>query len=260
MRHAFLALLLFTATTTFAADDVQVLFVGTYHFANPGLDYVKTDVADVLTDAKQKEVADVVEHLRKFNPTKIAVEWPADKSAALDQRYADYRAGKLAPSRDETVQLGFRLAQLLGHDHLYAIDSKADMDLDAVVAEAQKSDHAFLQTMQQFMDSYVEKQNAMQKEKSIRDILRWMNDPATLAYGHSLYVRMARVGGEGNYVGADVLGGWYARNARIFSNLARAAQPGDRILVLYGQGHVPILQQLARDMPGMKVVAANDFL
>lgn len=259
MRTLTLALTLLLALHAHA-DDAQVLILGTYHFANPGLDYVKNDVADVLSEQKQKEIAAVVERLSKFAPNKIAVEWPADKQEKLDRHYADYRAGKLAPERSEDVQIGFRLAAKLGHERVYAVDVKGDMNLEAVVNAAKESDPRFLTAMETFMQAYSGRQNRMQKENTIREILRWMNDPEFLAYGHRLYVEMARVGGDGNYVGADQLAVWYARNVRIFSNLARLAKAGDRILVIYGQGHVPILQQLARDMPGMKVVAANDFL
>ena len=259
MRTLLLLSLLFSFSAS-AADDAQMLFLGTFHFDNPGLDFVKSEVPDVLSEAKQKEVAEVVERLRKFVPTKIAIEWPADKSAELDRRYAEYRAGKLPPSRGEDVQIGFRLAHLLGHERVYATDVKGEMNLDSVVAAAQKSDPAFLGAMQEFMTKYAGTEARLKKESSLREVLRWLNDAETLAYGHSLYVAMTRVGGEGNYVGADQLGIWYLRNARIFANLTRLTKPGDRVLVLYGVGHIPLLQQLARDLRSVKVVAANDFL
>jgi len=264
MRKIMIALsLLLTCLPTLAvaaADEpaAEVLFLGAYHFDNPGLDYVKSEVADVLTETKQKEIADVVERLSRFRPTKIVLEWPRESNAEANRRYAEYRAGKLAPERGEEVQIGFRLAKMLGHEQVYAIDVKSDMALDRVVAAAQKSDPEFLSVMQSFLGGEIATQQRMQKESSVRDTLRRMNEPSIVAHGHRLYVRMARVGDDG--VGAGELAGWYSRNIRIFGNLARITNPGDRVLVIFGAGHTAILQQLARDMPGMKVVEANDFL
>src|SRR5262245_63040069 len=55
-------------------SKAQVMILGTYHFANPGLDYVKSDLDDHLSEKRQKQIAEVVELLAKFKPTKIAIE------------------------------------------------------------------------------------------------------------------------------------------------------------------------------------------
>lgn len=259
MKIGFLILTALLALSA-AAEDAQVLYLGTYHFANPGLDYVKNEVADVLTETKQKEIAEIVERLRRFNPTKIAVEYPAGKQEELDRRYAQYREGKLRNDRNEVAQLGFRLAHLLQHDRVYAVDVEGSMNLEPIVALAQKHNPELMKTIAAFMQNYATTQNRMQKENTILEVLRWMNDPKFLEESHRMYVLLAAVGEAGNYTGADELGAWYLRNARIFANLAHLTKPNDRVLVIYGQGHVPILQQLTRDMPGMKVVAAHDYL
>ncbi len=48
------------------ADPAHVLVLGTYHFANPGRDVVKTEAPDVLSAVKQAEVDAVVEGTRRF--------------------------------------------------------------------------------------------------------------------------------------------------------------------------------------------------
>lgn len=257
MRNAFAIAALLLACSAFAAEDAKVLVVGTFHFGNPGRDYVKSEVPDVLTPERQKEIADVVARLKRFQPTKIAIEWPAENSDALDHRYAAYREGTYELTRSEGEQLGFRLARQLGHEKLFAIDVKGDMQLGAVMEQAQKSDPAFMAMFGRFMQEVIVPQQKMQVEKPIGETLRAINDPATVARGHGMYIAMAAVGDS---IGAEQTSIWYARNIRIFANLARIAKPGDRVLVLYGSGHVAILQQLAREMPGMKVVAAADFL
>ena len=40
--------------TAAPADKAQVLVMGTFHFANPGLDMIKSPVADVLSPASPR--------------------------------------------------------------------------------------------------------------------------------------------------------------------------------------------------------------
>ena len=255
---AILLCLLLTATAT--AEDARVLVLGVFHFGNPGLDYVKSEVPDVLSTERQKEIAAITEALARFKPTKVMVEAPEARGAALNAEYRAWREGKRALARDEVEQLGFRLAAKMNHDAVYAIDVKGDMNLDGVIEEAKKSDPAFLASFDALMKEVIGPQQRMQVEKPLRDTLRFVNDPANVRRGHQAYVEMARIGSSENPIGAEQSAVWYERNLKIFANLARLAKPDDRIVVIYGSGHTAILQQLVRDMPGMTLVAANDFL
>jgi hypothetical protein len=74
------------------------------------------------------------------------------------------------------------------------------------------------------------------------------NDLAGLQQSHQSYLTMARVGEGKEYVGIDWVKGWYERNLKIFVNLTRiVTAPQDRILVIYGAGHIPLLSQFIRD-------------
>lgn len=103
-----------------------LLIVGTPHFANPGRDVVNVRIPDVLTPERQREIDAVVEKLAAFRPTRVAVEWPAEKQAKLDQRYADYRAGRYSLSANETDQIGLRLAARLNLPQVDAVDWSDD--------------------------------------------------------------------------------------------------------------------------------------
>src|SRR5262249_55992291 len=91
-----------------AAAAVQVMIVGTFHMSNPGHDLHNTTVDDVLAPQRQTEIGAIASSLKRFQPTQVMAEWPAD---AVAERYPKYLAGTLPPSRNEVVQLGFRLAQ-----------------------------------------------------------------------------------------------------------------------------------------------------
>ena len=99
-----------------------VLIVGTPHFAGAGSHVVDVQVPDVLTPERQRDIDAVVDRLAAFRPTRVAVEWDADEQARLDQRYADYRAGRYSLSANEVDQIGLRLASRLNLPRVDAVD------------------------------------------------------------------------------------------------------------------------------------------
>jgi len=51
----------------------EVMVLGVYHMANPGRDIFNTQADDVLAPKRQREIAQLIDVLKKFHPTKIAV-------------------------------------------------------------------------------------------------------------------------------------------------------------------------------------------
>ncbi len=242
------------------SEPAEVMILGTYHFANPGLDVVKTDVADILSPRKQAEVAEVVEALAAFRPTKIAVEVRAPALHRLDSLYTSYRAGVHELDRNEVQQLGFRLADGFGHTRLYGIDHEGEFPFDALMAYAREHDPEFVGWVQQQLAAIGEEAARQQRENTLAEILRLHNDPSSIAEGHGLYMVLGGVGAGDTYVGANLLSRWYERNIRTFADLRALAEPGDRILVIFGAGHAAILRELVKSDPALQLVEANDFL
>lgn len=242
------------------SEPVQVLILGTYHFANPGLDVVQVEVADILSPEKQAEVAEVVEALAAFRPTKVAVEVRAPGHARLDSLYSAYRGGNHDLGRNEVQQLGFRLADRFGHTRLFGIDHEGDFPFDALMAYAQENDPAFVGWAQERLAAIGAESDRRQRENTLSEILRFSNDPSEIAEGHGLYMVLGGVGAGDTYVGADLLARWYERNIKTFADLRGLAEAGDRILVIFGSGHAPILRELVISDPVLELVEANDFL
>lgn len=243
-----------------ASATTQVLFVGTYHFHNPKLDGVKFEVADILSPEKQQEVADVTASLAAFQPNKIAVELPPEFAQELDQRLADYRAGRYALARSEAEQLGMRLAAQLDLPHVHPIDYMGAMPFQAVFDYAREHDPAFLAWIEHFIGSQSAQDNERHKTGSVRSLLRFQNTPEHRAEHHDVYLRFAPIGAGDSFVGANLLSAWYDRNIRIYANLCRIIEPSDRVLVVYGSGHVPILRELVGATEGMMLADPLDFL
>ena len=53
---------------------------------------------------------------------------------------------------------------------------------------------------------------------------------------------------------------WYLRNAKIFAKLTQIAQPGDRVLVVFGAGHAFWLRHFAEQTPGFSLAEPKEFL
>lgn len=243
------------------ADSLaQVLILGTYHFASPGLDIVGKEVADILPPQKQSEVDEVVESLAPFGPTKIAVEVRAPSFARLDSLYGAYRNGNHTLNRNEVQQLGFRLADRFGHSRLYGIDREGESPFNAVMAYAQEYDPSFVEWVQNELAVMTVESNRQEGENPLAEMLRFRNDPADIAEGHGLYMIIGGVGAGDTYVGAELLRRWYERNIRTFADLRALAAPGQRMLVILGSGHAAILRELVSSDPGLELVEPNDYL
>lgn len=72
----------------------KVMLLGTYHFDNPNIDYVKTNYDDIFSEKLQREVEILLDQLAQFAPTHIAIEAEPKVMDRWNTRYNEYRAGK----------------------------------------------------------------------------------------------------------------------------------------------------------------------
>jgi len=241
-------------------SKAQVMILGVYHFDNPNQDYVKSNLDDHLSEKRQQQIAEVLEMLAKFKPTKVVLEAPPEALRA-QQNYDAYLKGEFKLTANEIHQLGYRLAKQFNHKQVYLADHRIGMDIEAVMAAAQKNgDKVFLETFQKVIAEVTElqrKQNSM----TVRESLVIYNDPKLQDRARDFYLQLARVRDGEKFVGADVLSDWYKRNFRIFTNINQiVTSPEDRVLVIFGQGHAPILREMVRSCADMQLVEPNDYL
>jgi len=259
------------------AAPVPVLVVGTYHMNNPGRDVQNLEADDVLSPGRQTEIEAVVKGLASLAPTRVCVEVPwtdpdqevavagARKEGGYDRRYPEYVRGELPPDRNEVYQLGFRLAKTLGHDRVYAVDvgsPHGGYRWDLVVGFAEANGMSpVLEMSEGGVGLLMQASQAKLAELSVGDYLRYMNQPERLLGMHRGYVDGdALISANGEYAGPDAMAAWYGRNVRIFSNVARIAEPGDRIVVLFGAGHAHYLRQLFEESSYFELVDLDEVL
>src|SRR5207302_5071632 len=225
------------------ATRAEVLVLGVYHMANPGHDIFNMPADDVLAPGRQQEIAELAAVLKRFKPTKIAIE--NDSQKKLNDRYAKYLAGEYVLTPNEIDQVGLRLAKELGHTAIYAVDADGDFPFQRVINFAKASGQsAKLDAHLAQIGAMVKAQGDYLKSHTVLQTLLYMNADAKVAQDVGFYYLEAHYGEPGDYAGPDLLAEWYRRNIRIFNNVTKlVASPDDRILVIFGAGHLGWLRQ-----------------
>lgn len=248
------------------ASTVQVMILGTYHFDNPGLDLVNAKVDDVLAPQRQAEIEALVNRLAEFQPTAVEVESTWRDENLLSEGYKAFTPEKLTTERNEIIQIGYRLANQLGLDRVYAIDeNEGEISffpfdrLQEVAARTGQEERVNEKIASIQADAAA--QEAAQATHTISESLIWHNDPDVIRDQHrDFYYGLIDMTDKDEHAGAALNYGWYARNALIFANIAATAKPGDRIVVLYGSGHAYWLRHFVEETPGYTLVESVDYL
>ncbi|MDD3807733.1 MAG: DUF5694 domain-containing protein [Candidatus Marinimicrobia bacterium] len=232
----------------FPQEKTKVLVVGTFHFDYPGRDVHKTkdeNKIDVLKEPKKSEVTELVNYIKKFKPTKIAIE--ADDDWQADQKLKEYNLGKYRNERDERFQLGMRIASELQIKTIYAINAWSMVELEEL-------DSNYIEQLSHYFESddpysrmmlkWYEYSDKLIHETTLLNYFKYINSKESHKYDYGAYL----VAGFklDNISGPDVLSiWWYNRNLRIFKNIQKITESkDDRILVIIGNGHAAVLRQL----------------
>ena len=245
----------------------KIFLVGTFHFKYYNADAYKVDKSkqvDILSEQKQKEMKQLLAYISIFKPTKICIEAP-EKWRTMD-KYRLYKTGKKELEKDEVQQIAFRLMDKFKLDTVYSVDART---IAEELPETKDSaaikpyfDLIFENYNFKANDNYT-KWNNYETELSLKlpllDYFKYLNSSKALQKDYGGYL----VGDfkNGKYNGADALATyWYDRNLRIFRNIQRiTTSPKDRILVLFGSGHIAILDQLLKCSSEYDYIKFNDL-
>lgn len=244
------------ATEFYPKERTQVLVVGTFHFNYPGLDELKTkesDKIDVLKEPKKSEVTELVEYIKKFKPTKIAIE--AHQGYSWNEKFREYKEGNHRDKRDERYQLAMRIANDFNIDTLYTVDAESlsgvlwERDSTFYKSLTNKIDWELEDPYWNHAEKYFNYRESQMKTTPILEVIKGMNSREGHNTNFGLYLTGSFATGEGQ--GADHFSmWWYNRNARIFANIVNITESQkDRILVIFGNGHAAILRQFFEASP-----------
>lgn len=236
----------------------EVLVLGSYHMGNPGRDIFNTMADDVLAPKRQAEIRELVDLLARFRPTRIAIEAASDGPKI--KQYQDYLAGKYELGRDERDQIGFRLGKELKLARIYGIDVDGDFPFPAVqnYAKAHGREKELESLMAQ-VGKTVQENNEFLKSHSVLQMLLRTNSSNAVRRDLAGYAMFAHFGGEYDYAGEGLLTQWYQRNMRIHTHLLNIIEPGDRVLVIYGSGHLGLMRQNVQADPTLTLRTIEEF-
>ncbi len=250
----------------FDAPRARILLLGTFHFEDAGRDWHKPqrDV-DILSASRQQEIAEVIDGLTQYAPTKIAVERTPLQQEELDAAYATYLEGHLDAVTDEIHQLGFRLASRLGHQRVYGVnawDRHYEPALDLEVYAREHDQETLLSEWSPRYQQLYESDDRALSGQSLREHLLYLNSEERILQGHGHYlVDWFKLGDHDDFTGPDFVTGWYNRNLRIFRNVQRITDKVDeRLLLIIGSGHLPILRHAVQASPEYELVEVAEYL
>lgn len=271
-----LSLFLLSLTSTFAQKPpedfllkeekpIPVLLVGTFHFRYPGMDSHKTaeeDKIDVLSARRQAEMRELVDYIARFKPTKIVVE-AGRNTGYLLHRYERWQEGSYDLRRQEIDQLAFPLMKRFGLDTLYGCDAPSllwssmrseDSTAFKSLLKRYEATEAPEDPMNDRYYDWYDYTDRYALDHTLLETFQDMNTPHHINTMHGHYLVGSFKAGE--FEGADGLAlNWYNRNLRIFRLIQRiGATKNDRIMVLFGAGHMAILSQQFDASPEYKLV------
>lgn len=257
----------FGAATAQAAEPVQAMVLGTYHMGNPGRDLANMRADDVTQPRRQAELAALAESIARWKPTKVLVETQRPAPFTVEQ-YRAFTPEQLLEKRNETYQIGFRIAKLMGHAEVYGFDEQPAEGEPDYFPFGKVDAHARANGKGPLIDGLLAsfkgraaEEEKMQARLSIAELLLRHNDAEWVRTGHGRgYYEMLAVGDADEQPGAELNAYWYMRNAKMFSKIGLIAEPGDRLLVLVGSGHNYWLRHFARETPGYAYVDPVPFL
>lgn len=251
----------------------KAMVLGVFHFSNPQTDSYKPKFEfNILEKKRQSELDTLLAKIAQYKPTKILLEWPRIKMDSItNERYQNYINGsfKVNDKTNEVYQVGFKLAKKLGHNRVYCSDASAnwfgvELDWDNY------DEDAYLKSMGQYeksnrydYESFYELNDSLKTIQTLTEHLISRNKPEQRLKDHQAYLTSTILEGAGdNYLGADGVARWYRRNLRIFANAYDFTdfENEERLLLVYGSGHVWQLRQFFMDSPDFDYVEPNEYL
>ena len=237
------------------------MVLGAYHFGNPGQDLANVKVDDVLAPQRQAELAALTEALATWKPTKIMVERVVDAPDLVDPNYAAFTPADLTTRRNEREQIAYRLANRLGLKTVYGIDEQPTEGEPDYFPYSQVMSYAKANGQAERLDAWmavpsaeVKRFEGLQATHTIPQLLAIQNGREGFNGSMAGYYGLLAIGDTQAQPGADLNAMWYLRNAKIFAKLMSVAEPGDRVLVVYGAGHNYWLRHFASEAAGYESV------
>jgi hypothetical protein len=245
-------------------QKTKILLIGTIHFETPHTDQFELKVDDFLSAKRQSELESLTNVLSQTKATKVMIERPIESQHSIDSLYSLYLTGRYKITVSEREQIGFRLAKKLKLNRVNCVDKFYGMTHDSLMAATAKENNQLylLNDLGVHAKAMVSDFDNQLKNGTITEVLKYINRPEELKRNLSIYLKfMAKIGAGKNFAGAQSISDWYLRNLAIYSNIIDQVESSDKYVVLiFGQGHIPILKHLLENNDNFEVVELKNVL
>ena len=221
------------------------------------------DTDDVLAEKRQQEIKELIEALKEFKPTKVALEVLTTGRDRLNRDYRNYLSGDFKLSPSEHHQIGFRLAKAIDLTEVTAIDWNENLDgLPNLGTWAEENSSPLFNEVIDDLKNMTYEAESFLKKHTLKEYMLWLNQHDNVKQNQASYMKMVLLGDEANPVGAIWTARyWYYRNLLIYKNIMEmATSSNERIFVLYGAGHLHLLIQFLQDSGLVNVEVAQRYL
>ena len=264
MHKIILLLAIITLNLTSAqTKKKQILLIGTFHYANPGLDVAKVKTFNVMSEKSQKELEIMSDKIKKFGPDKIFVEWKFSKQAELDKYYNKNTDSLLKKDLNEITQLALRTAKKLNHKKMYGIDYRTRFPYDSLMMSMKKANQKdLIKKTTESTEKFVKDNNERMAKSSLTDLMLYYNEKASNEDNIQWYLEVAnRTGNPDDFTGASLVSNWYKRNLYMYSLVQKLTESSDnKIMVLLGAGHAAMLREFLAHDPEFEIVELSTVL
>ena len=223
----------------------EIVLVGTFHFEQVG----------ELIQQKEDEVKELVDFLAKYKPTKIALEWEKKDENKLND---EYRNSNGHYAIDEIQQIGFRLAQNLQHDKLYAVNWSGQLNQEDMTILNQEIQDSYPDVLK-VMEDTISSAPVICSDSLLTDSYRKLNDTEAIKELEKMYLSLVNVvDNKQEMIGFNFLNKFTERELMIFKNTVDISTNSseERILLLIGSDH---LWQLTKLFEGIGWNVINPF-
>ncbi|WP_226649138.1 DUF5694 domain-containing protein [Microbulbifer variabilis] len=239
----------------------QIMLFGTFHFSNPGRDYVKSEVIDVLTPENQDYIEGLTSKLASQSPTHVMLECDPSQQKKINKEFTSYLAGEHQLKNNENEQLGFRIAQKASLSEVICYDeNEVHYNGEALRAYMEKYESERNASNTAFFKELSKETGQRHKTLTLKKLLQLNNDPTEDQQNMNLYLMNNDIAAGEAFAGADASASWWHRNFRMYANIQAKAQPGAKIIVIAGSGHTAIMKTLLATDLQRQAWDINDYL
>ena len=242
-----------------SGEPIQVMILGMTHFSGNDADPLNPDIPYFLGARGQKEIQDLLDRLALYEPDKIMVELDFEREDDFNQSYNAFLNDAHELTVNERQQVGMRLARRLGHDKLYAMDFDSFLDYRPAIAAAKELGQDHLLKTVEDLSAEIGAQYEAASTKPLTERLLALN-ATEQRQQRKIFLTIAQMGTAEDPQGALQVLTWWQRNLVMFARTAQRAKPGDKVLIVVGNGHREILQEFFGEAPGFRLVSPGPYL